>query len=494
MKKLLIVVLLVAAAAGAGYYYFAVAGKKVEYVTAKTDKGDIESVVSATGNCNAVINVQVGAQVSGNIVDLHADFNTKVKQGQLVAEIDPLPFQAKVDQTKAQVDSANASVVNARASIAKAESDVASANANVAAAVANVANQKAAVVRAQSAVSDAKIKLARRVDLSKQGVIAKEDLDTAQATYDQAVANLESAQAQLNAAQSSLTAAQSSLESTKAQREVVQTQLSTAQAQVKQFQAQLEQADLDLQHTKIYAPVDGTVIARNMDKGQTVAASFSAPTLFNIAQDLTKMQVDAQIDESDVSRVQVGQDVTFTVDAYPGQPFHATVFQIRQNPTNIQNVITYDTVIRVSNDDLKLFPGMTANVRISVDRLSGVVRVPAAAMRFRPAGDDGKGNKGGGGGGAPGGGNKGGGGGGNGKAGGFAGGGRGRGGGGAQTVYVLDDQGKPKPVRIVTGPGDGTYVAALSGIQEGEQVITGIVGQAATKAGNNNQNKNKGFF
>jgi HlyD family secretion protein len=410
---------------------------KAEYLTARVDRGDIESTISATGSCNAVVTVQVGSQVSGNIIALNADFNTKVQRGQLVARIDPAPFQAKVDQAQANADSAKTSVVTARATIQKAESDIASAQANV-------ATQKANLIHAQSAVSDAKTKLDRRADLFRQGIISQEDRDTAQATYDQAVASLDAGQAQLNAAQSGVASAQ-------AQREVAQTQLASAQALVKQLSAALQQAQLDLGHTEIRAPVDGTVVSRNMDVGQTVAASFQAPTIFLIAQDLTKMQVDTNVDESDVGRVRLGQQANFSVDAYPGTVFPGVVAQIRQAPINVQNVITYDVVVQVSNQDLKLFPGMTANVKILADRASGVLRVPNAALRFRPAsGTPAMSAKG-----APG--------------------QRPRGQAAQQqTIYVLDNRNRPQPVRVKLGIGDGSYVAVTSGdLTEGQQVVVG---------------------
>ena len=435
MKKLLIAVILLAVA-GVGAYTYYSRSHTVEYVTARVDRGDIEASISATGNCNAVVTVQVGSQVSGNIVQLFADFNTKVTKNQLVARIDPTIFQAKVDQVQASLDAANAGVINAQASVKRSDADIANAQSNV-------INLRANIVHAQSALSDSKTKLARRVDMFKQGIIAKEDEDTAQATYDQAVASLAAAQAQV-------TSAQANVASVQAQREVAVTQLASAQAQVKQAAASLQQAQIDLDHTQIRAPVDGTVIARSMDVGQTVAASFSAPTIFQIAQDLTKMQVDANIDESDIGRVTVGQQVSFSVDAYPTTTFHGEVTQIRKAPINVQNVITYDVVIHVDNPDLKLFPGMTANVRIATDKLTGVLKVPAAALRFRPptvptppAQAKGGGKK---------------------------------GASGQQVIYILDDKRQPKAVRVRLGIGDGNFSSVQGGeLKEGDMVITSIV-------------------
>lgn len=408
------------------------------YLTRTIDRGDIEAAITATGTVNAVKTVQVGSQVSGNILALYADFNTKVKQGQLVARIDPAIFQARVDQTRAAEDSAKASIVSARAAIKKAESDIAGAEANV-------ASQKANLAHAQSAVNDAKLKNDRRAELVKLGIIAQDEGDTYQATYDQAVASLD-------AAQSAVTAAQSSVASAQAQKEVTQTQLDSAQAQLKQATATLQQAQLDLAHTQILAPVDGTVISRNMDVGQTVAASFQAPTIFQIAQDLTQMQVDTNVDESDVGPIRVGQKATFTVDAYPGVNFPGEVVQIRQAALNVQNVVTYDVVVSLSNADLKLFPGMTANVRIINGASPNALRLPVAALRFHPATaapasvaqPQAKSSR------------------------------RSAASGAQaqQTAYLLDN-GKLKGVPVKLGLSDGNYAEILSGLNEGQQVVTG---------------------
>ena len=430
---------------GVAVYRYVASPVPAEYVTATVDRGDVESSVTTTGSCDAVVTVQVGSQVSGNIVALYADFNSKVKRGELFARIDPAMFQARVDQAKATYDSALAAVVTARAGVKKAEFDMASAQANI-------ANQKANEVRAQSAVTDADVKNKRRVTLVKEGIIAQEDADTALATYDQAVASL-------NAAQAAVVAAQAAAESAQAQRDVAQTQLAASEAQVKQAQAALKQTELDLEHTEIRAPVDGVVVSRNMDLGQTVAASFQAPTIFQIAQDLSKMEVDTNVDESDVAPIQVGQRADFTVDAYPGQIFSGTVSQIRQAPIKVQNVVTYDVVVQVSNADLKLFPGMTANVKVMTGGVSGVLRIPLAALRFRPSGGTVANTK-----------------------------------GTAtkgpvpktpgprmQTVYVLD-QGNAAPAKISLGINDGNNIQVLSGLSEGQRVI--LSGGSKAKAAN----------
>jgi len=437
-----------AVALAAGAYWYSNRSQTPQYQTAAVDRGDIESAITATGNCNAVVTVQVGSQVSGNIVALYADFNTKVKQGQLVARIDPAPFQAAVDQAKAMLQNAQASVITARATVKKSDSDVANAQANV-------VSQKANVVKAQSAVADAKIKNERRIQLVKQGIIAQEDADTAQATYDQAVASLEAANAELNAAQSAV-------ESAQAQSAVAQAQLESAQAQVNQDTATLKQAQLNLDHTEIRAPVDGTVVSRNMDVGQTVAASFQAPTIFLIAQDLTKMQVDTNVDEADVGPVRVGQQANFRVDAYPGLVFPGAVSQIRQAPINVQNVITYDVVVQVANPDLKLFPGMTANVRIVTGRSAQALRIPVAALRFRPTSDAKSAAKSGA------------------KSGSSSGQSR-RASGTEQSVYILD-QGQLKRVHVQLGLSDGNFMEVLNGLSDGQRVVTGSAVKTASSS------------
>src|SRR5581483_5253164 len=488
--------LLIAALALGGFTYYT-RSKKVDFLKAKVQRGDLESAISATGSLAAVISVPVGSQVSGNVAGVYVDYNSTVKKGQLVAQIDPAPFQTKVDQAKANLDSARAQITNAEVALKKADLDIANAELNV-------TNKKAAVVRAQSQVSDAKRKLDLQTKMLTAGIGTQDARDSAQAVYDQAVASLESAQAQVKSAEANL-------ESVKAQRKVAETQRVTAQAQVATAEANLQNAQLDLEHTKITSPVDGVVIAKNTDVGQTVQASYSVATLFNIAKDLSKMQVETNIDESDISRVQVDQEATFTVDAYPGQTFRGTVMQVRHSPTNVQNVITYTVVISVDNPDMKLFPGMTANVRLVTDRLSNVLKIPAAALRFRPPEDllpqqakntdnkrgdgkfdpsqfkdgDGKfdpsqfkGRGGGFGGGRRGGG-------GDGQFNANRGGGGGRGAAQFQTVYTLDEKGQLKAERIRTGISDGNFVAMLNGnLKEGQELITGIEGVRA----NANQN------
>jgi len=330
--------------------------QSVQYYTANVEKGDVAQVVQATGTINAVITVQVGSQVSGNIAQLSADFNSHVKKGQVIAQIDPAIFRAQMQQAQADTE-------NAQANVASLQAQIETQRANVLAAKANVD-------KAQAQLNDAQIQMKRTEELFSQGIVAAAQRDTAQSTYDAGVASLHMAQAQY-------AQAQAVLKSTDAQ-------LDQAKAQVQQRRAAAELARVNLEHTTIVAPIDGTVIARNVDVGQTVAASLQAPTLFVIAQDLTKMLVYAKTDESDVGTIKVGATATFRVDSFPRESFHGTVAQVRMNATTIQNVVTYDTIIEFDNPEQKLFPGMTAYVSIPVAWENDVVKVPNGALRFKP--------------------------------------------------------------------------------------------------------------
>lgn len=325
-KWVLLVIIIAAVAAVAA---FTIRGKeKAQYFTSTVSKGDVASVVEATGTINAVTTVQVGSQVSGTIQNLYADFNSRVKKGQIIAKLDPSLFEGALSQ---------------------AQADLANAKANVASAKANLAKSKASALQSQQDYE-------RTLGLTKQGVMSQQQLDAAKATYDAAVAQVDSSAAATT----------------------------QAEAQVQQKQAAVQVAKTNLDHCTIMAPIDGTVVARSVDVGQTVAASLQAPTLFTIAQDLTKMQVYAKTDESDVGQIKAGQNVTFKVDAFPKDTFRGQVSQVRMNATTVQNVVTYDTIIDFANTDMRLFPGMTAYVSIPVAEASAVLRVPNGALRYRP--------------------------------------------------------------------------------------------------------------
>jgi HlyD family secretion protein len=341
-----------------------------KYRTAAVEKGDIAAYVSATGTLNPVIMVQVGTQVSGTIEKLFADYNSQVQDGQIIAQLDQASFSAKVAQ-------ADASLENARADLKNAQANVLNVKASIENARAETASQRANVERMQVEIADAKRNLERNRALFERQLISRSELDAAESAYDTAGAQSNAARAQLDAAEAKLRAAQAQLRSADAQ-------VDKAKAQVSQAQASLEQAKVDLDRTIIRSPINGTVISRSVDIGQTVAASLQAPTLFTIAQDLTQMQVDTNVSEADVGNVAVAQTATFTVDAFPNQVFQGTVREIRQAPIIVQNVVNYNTVIAVGNPELKLRPGMTATVSILVAKREQVLKIPKAALRFQP--------------------------------------------------------------------------------------------------------------
>jgi HlyD family secretion protein len=376
MKRIVSVVV-VAALVGAGvwgYLYTQSGGNAPKYRTARVEQGPLTAAVSATGNLNAVTTVQVGSQVSGQIKELHADFNTLVKKSQVIARIDPEIFEAKVGQARADVASAEATVLNQEAQVQKAKADLENARAALAEARANTAKAQVAVVEGQRDFD-------RKTTLFTRELIAKSDLDSSQAAHD-------SARAQLDAAKAKELSVAAGIQSAAAQLRVVEAQLQSSRAQVDQKRAAQSQAQADLEHTTIRAPVNGVVISRAVDVGQTVAASLQAPTLFTIAEDLTKMQVEVSVDEADIGRIKLDDRASFTVDSFPGQTFTGTVTQIRKAALVVQNVVTYTVVVAVDNPGGRLLPGMTANVKVIVAEKPRVLKVPNAALRFRPSGSD----------------------------------------------------------------------------------------------------------
>src|SRR5918993_1943034 len=316
MIKKLILFVIVLAAAGGGYYYYKLKTARPEpaVMTQPLSRGDVVETVGATGTLEAVETVDVGTQVSGVVRELHADFNSIVKKGQVIARLDPQLIETQIEQQSA-----------------------------------NVARAEADLERLKVSLADAEQKLRRAEQMSAKQLIPKTELETAEV-------NVQAAKAQIKSSEASLT----------------------------QARAQLNNQKVNLNYTTIVAPIDGIVISRNVDQGQTVQSSMNAPTLYVIAADLTKMQVLANIDEADVGRMRPGQHVTFRVDAFPTETFTGTVAQVRLQPAVVQNVVVYSTVISVPNPELKLKPGMTANVNIEIHRKNNVLRVPNAATRFRP--------------------------------------------------------------------------------------------------------------
>ena len=312
-KKLLIILAIAVMAVLAGIIIVFSDSKKIKFKTAKIQKGEITQTVRATGNVNPVTTIIVGTRVSGTIVALYADYNSRIKKGQLIAQIDPTPFENELKHSEAEL-----------------------------------LNAKATLFKAEVTLKDAERTLKRKQELFKRDLIARSELDDAETAYNTARAQYE-----------------------------------IALAQVKKAEAGLRQAKTNLGYTRIFSPVDGVVIAKNVEVGQTVAASFQTPTLFTIAPDLTKMQVDTNVDEADISKIKKGMEVNFTVDAYPDKKFKGIVSQIRLSPTVTQNVVTYNVVISVDNSHLLLKPGMTANVTFVVNSKENVIKIPNSALRFK---------------------------------------------------------------------------------------------------------------
>jgi HlyD family secretion protein len=299
----------------AAYYWLSVGQEPVRYVTAPAGRGDVTRTVTATGTVNPVLTIIVGTYVSGVIQELHCDYNTEVKQGQVCAKIDPRPYQTIVDQNRA-----------------------------------NLAQAKAQLDKDKATLAYAQLVYERNETLAKSNAVSRDALDNARSARDQAKA-----------------------------------QIGVDEATIQQREAQLEAAEVNLGYTEIVSPVNGTVVSRNVTVGQTVAASFQTPTLFLIAADLTNMQVDTNVSESDIGGIKERNRASFTVDAFPKRAFRGTVSQVRQSPQTVQNVVTYDVVIGVDNKDLALKPGMTAATRIVVDQRRDVLRVPSQALRYAPA-------------------------------------------------------------------------------------------------------------
>lgn len=365
--------LLIAAAAAA--YLFSTATTRPAYRFAVVTTGPVTASIIASGTVNPVTSVQVGSQVSGQIKELDADFNSRVTPGQLVARIDPSLFETQLAQATADLDVA-------RANVGVQQSLVDQAAANLASAQATLLSLRAQTHRAEVGAEDSGRIADRAQRLATTGSGTLADRDTTKAVYDQAVAQVNAAHAQEAVQEAAIHAAEAALATARAN-------LAVAQAQIGSKQAALGTAQVNLDHTYIRAPLDGTVVLRNVDVGQTVVASLQAPLIFTIAQDLSRMQVDASVDEADVGGVKVGQTATFTVDAYPGRVFQGSVQQVRIAPQVVQNVVTYDVVVTAPNADLALLPGLTANTRVVTDHRDEAVLVPNAALRYQPAGFNG---------------------------------------------------------------------------------------------------------
>jgi HlyD family secretion protein len=412
LKLLALLAVIAAAVAGGWYWQSRGDNGEVKYRLAKVERGPMAAVVAASGTLNAVTTVQVGSQISGQVKEIHADFNTPVKKGQVIARIDPATYELRVNQARADLDAAESAVAVARSGLAA---------------------QQAEVGRVKIALVDAERDLERKKMLVDKKFISPAELDKARTVLDTTREELKAVQAQI---------------------QVSEAQVRTALAAVKQRESLLRQAQVDLERTIIRAPVDGTVILRNVDAGQTVAASLQAPVLFTIAQDLRDMQVEAAIDEADVGRLRAAMPASFAVDAFPRRSFSGEIRQIRKSPQNVQNVVSYTVVISARNPDLALLPGMTANVRIVVEDRPSALKVPNAALRWRPAdaeapADLPKTRQ------------------------------RDR----RSSVYVLDD-GEPKAVEVQLGLNDGASTEIIGeALAEGAEVIVGVAARGSGAAG-----------
>jgi len=398
-KKLLIGGGVMASVILAGFYFGGAETSAAQYMTARVDRGNLRNTVTATGTLQAVTTVQVGSQASGTISALYADFNSVVKKGQVVAQLDPSVAKAQVDQARANLQQARAGLAQARAAVVNSRAGVGDAQARSLAARSTVQNNQAGVSGAEANVAvlkaqqdDAMSFLKQQESLLKAGVIAQRDYDVAQTAYRTAQARYNQAVAQLNQAklseQSSSSAgiaqSQAAIEQSQAQVQQSQAQVQQTAAQVQQAEAALALAEVNLSHTTITSPIDGVVVSRDVNVGQTVAASLSAPTLFTIANDLTQMQVIANIDQADIGLVEQAKSVKFSVDAFPGKDFDGKIQEMRLNPVNVQNVVTYNVVINVNNPEQTLKPGMTANLTITIDERNNVLKAPNSALRFTP--------------------------------------------------------------------------------------------------------------
>jgi len=401
-----------------------------QYNMATVTKGTIVSEVTATGTVTPVGEVKVGSQISGQISDLLVDFNDAVRRGEPLAKLDSSIQAARVREARATVEIAEADVLIKQAALKRAEADVANDRSQLAAAEARIAETRA--MRNQ-----AKLDLDRKTTLAKKNTVSQSVLNQSQSAYQSAAAALRAKALDKEAQESAVLGAE-------AQRASAEAELEHAKAVVRREQAALEQAEEELRRTVIRSPIDGVVIGRDIETGQTVATTLEAPTLFTLAEDLWRMEVHAVIDEADIGRIRGGQAATFTVDAYPDHNFAGEVVQIRMASEELQGVVTYTVVITADNPDLALLPGMTAVVSIIVDEVTDILIVPNTALRFRPSMPAGA---------AP-------------------------SSGTGAVVWVVDGQGGLVPVPLQTGHSDAISTEVVTGtLDVGDEVV---VGQAVT--------------
>jgi HlyD family secretion protein len=357
-RNTLIALVLILVVAGLFYFRSRQNAAAIEYFTLPVETGSLRNLVNATGVVQTVVTVQVGSQVSGQVEALYADYNSMVRRGQLLAKLDPRNFQAQLENSRA-----NVTAVRARVQGSEAELRVQAAN---------LQSAKASLEGARVARDNAIAQFQRMEDLNRSGLIATNE-------YDDAKANADSSRAKFEQAQAAVAQVEAQTVSSGAQ-------LDQVKALLQQAQADLNRAQLNLEYCNIYSPVDGVVISRNIDVGQTIAASLQSPTLFSIANDLSRMQVNASVDEADIGNISDEAVVKFTVDAYPNDVFTGQISEIRLSPQTVQNVVTYSVILAIDNSELKLKPGMTANITVTVDQRDNVTKVSNAALRYTPAG------------------------------------------------------------------------------------------------------------
>ena len=407
---------------------------QIAYLTAPAERGDVATTLSATGTLRALVTVQVGSQLSGQIADLLVDFNDQVSEGEPLARLDPRTFESEVREAEAALEVARAQVLKERATLQTAASEAAATRGRLKVA-------EAGLERARAQLASTQRDLQRKRALAGTDTLAPAHVEYATTANQSASADLRAAEAQVEIAKEAVVAAE-------AGRLMADANLLYAQAAERQHAAELDQARIDLARTVILAPIDGVVIGRDVDRGQTVAASLEAPTLFTIAQDLRQMEVHANIDEADIGRIRLGQQASFSVDAYPDRSFAGTVTEIRKAPQIYQNVVTYTVVLSTRNPDLALLPGMTAIVHVMVDEAKDVLKIPHAALRFEPPGDAGT------------------------RAAAF---GAASAAGQGALVWVLDENEVPVPVRVALGLSDESATEIVDGaLRAGQRVIVGM--------------------
>jgi HlyD family secretion protein len=410
--KWLILIIMVLAVAGIVLGTIAMSKKKLHFVTVRLDKGTVVSTVNTTGTVNAVISVDIGCQVSGKVTRLYVDFNSPVKKGQLLAQIDPLIYDAQADEAGANLESARATSANYRAQYQNALSKVREAQsasessaaqlevsrANLVGSRDNERSSKANQAKVEAQQVNDQVEFNRSQELYNQDFISQSDRDAAdaknkvsvgsvnaaKAMSEQASSGVKAQQMQIDVAEANLESSRISQESQKAMANASEAQIRQSEAQIQNAASKLDEAKINLGYTNIYSPIDGVVVSRTIDVGQTVAASFSAPKLFTISRDLRDMEVYANVDEADIGKLNQGMKSTFTVDAFQSEKFIGTVKQIRKASVMDQGVVKYQVIISAPNPDLKLMPGMTANVTITSDTRDDCLRLPNGAIRFRP--------------------------------------------------------------------------------------------------------------